>query len=62
MNEDMKETVADRNYWNSFIKNDNYVLSGWTYRQGATYLHKNGRVSVRIESQTLELLGIIEED
>ncbi len=60
-NQEIANIEADRDFWIAFIKDDRYTLSGFTSRQGATYLAKDGQGSVRVEHETLLMLGLITE-
>lgn len=59
---DSAEAISFMKYWKSLIKDDNYVLSSWTYDVSATFLDKRNKVFVHIEKSQLRLLGFLQED
>jgi hypothetical protein len=48
---------ADRDYWRSFIKNDDWQLLGWTFRDAATFV--NNRQSLELNSNHIDMLQLL---
>ena len=53
-----QEVLADRDYWKSFIKDDNYQLYGFTYRDGASFMHKTAGGIIEVNKSHIQMLGL----
>jgi len=55
--EEIAHVTADREYWQSFIKSEEWRLLGWTYRHAATFVSGQHR-SLELTKAHIEMLGL----
>lgn len=54
---ELKRALADKAFWQGFVKSPHWRLSGWTYRSSALFVHESGG-AVDVTAAHLDLLGI----
>lgn len=61
LSQELARAYADRDYWQSFIKNDRWTLLGWSDRSSATFVREGGGVA-EVHAAHLELFGFEKYD